>query len=56
MWKISFTLELPIKFDEIFKDTSVIFFIVDFSWWICELDNFTFKSLYWITFYIKKEN
>ena len=36
------SLELPIKFDERFKVTSVPFFIVDFNLLSCELDNFTF--------------
>ena len=36
------SLESPITFDEIFKVTSIPFFILDFNLFNCELDNFTF--------------
>ena len=44
-------LEPPIIFDQIFKATSVPFFIPVFNLLICELDNFTFKVLYKVTLY-----
>ena len=44
-------LEPPIIFDQIFKATSVPFFISVFNLLICELDNFTFKVLYKVTLY-----
>ena len=40
------SLESPTTFDEIFKVTSVPFFIPDFNLLSWELDNFTFKVLY----------
>ena len=46
MWKISSSLELPIKFDERFQVTSVPFFIADYTLLSCELEHFTFKVLY----------
>ena len=39
-------LELPIIFDDILKNTSFWFFIVDFNLLSCEFDSFTFKLLY----------
>ena len=45
MWRIGLTLELPTTFDERFKVTLVSFFIPDFNFLICELDNFAFKML-----------
>ena len=44
--KLVSSLELPIKFDERFKVTSVPFFNADFNLLNCELDNFTFNVLY----------
>ena len=38
-------LESPTKFDEIFKVTPVLFFILDFNLLSCKLNNFTFKVL-----------
>ena len=49
--KLVSQLEIPIKFNERFKATSVPFFIPDpnlLSYW---LDNFTFNVLYWLIFY-----
>ena len=40
-----------ITFDDRFKVTSVPFFISDFNLLKFELDNFTFKVLYLVTFY-----
>ena len=40
------SLKSPVTFDEIFKVTSVPFFIPDFNLLSFELDNFTFKVLY----------
>ena len=49
-----------ITFDDRFKVTSVPFFISDFNLLSFEIDNFTFKVLYLVTFYQyyikKKEN
>ena len=50
------SLESPTAFDEVFKVTSVPFFIPDFTLLSCELDNYTFKVLYWVIlhwYYIK---
>ena len=44
--KLVSSLELPIKFDERFKVTSVPFFMSDFNLLSYELDNFTFNALY----------
>ena len=52
--KLVLSLELPIKFDEKFKITSVPFFITDFNLLSCELDNFTFKVLHRVTLYKTK--
>ena len=46
--KLVLSLELPIKFDERFKVTSVPFFITDFNLLSFGWDNFTFKGLYWV--------
>ena len=43
--KLVSSLELSMKFDERFKVTLVTFFIADFNFLSCELDNFTFKVL-----------
>ena len=40
------SLESPTTFDEIFKVTSVFFFIPDFNSLSCQLGNFMFKVLY----------
>ena len=48
-------LEPPRTFDEIFKVTSVPFFIHNFNLISCELDNFSLKS-YVVSFYIKGKN
>ena len=44
----------PIIFDDSLKATSVSFFIADFSLLICEFDNFAFKLLYCVIYYIDK--
>ena len=44
--KLVSLLELLITFHEIFKGTSVLFFIPDFNLLSCKLGNFTFKVLY----------
>ena len=44
--KLVLSLELPFKFDERFRVTSVPFFIADFNLLSFEWDNFTFKGLY----------
>ena len=53
--KIVSSIELPIKFDERFKVTSVPFFIADFNFTFdllsCYLDNFTFTVFYWVILY-----
>ena len=49
--KLVLSLELPIKFDERFKVTSVPFLIPDFNLLSCEVDNFTFYILYWVILY-----
>ena len=49
--KLVWSLESIINFNEKFKVTSVTLFIPDFNLLSCELDNFTFKLLYW--YYIK---
>ena len=49
MWKsgkLVSSLEFPIKFDEIFKVTSLSFCIPDFNLFKFELDHFTFKVLH----------
>ena len=57
LWRKLFSsLESPTTLDEIFKVTSVSFFIPDFNLLSCELEYFTFTelyldNLYW--FYIK---
>ena len=49
--KLVSSLELPVKFDEKFKVTSVPYFIEDFNSLICELENFTLNVLYWVILY-----
>ena len=49
--KFILSLEIPIKFDERFKVTSVSFLISDFNLLSCELDNFTFNMLYSVILY-----
>ena len=49
--KLVSSLELPIKFDERFKVTSVLFFISNFNLLSCELDSFTFKVIHWVFSY-----
>ena len=49
--KLVSSLELPITFDERFKVTSISFRIHDFNLLSCELNNLTFKALYWIILY-----
>ena len=44
--KLFSSLESGTTFDEIFKITSVPFYIPDFNLLSCELGNFTFKVLY----------
>ena len=46
------SFEFPVKFDERLKVTSVPFFIADFNFLSCEVDNFTFNVIYWVV-YIK---
>ena len=48
--KLFSSLESPITFDEIFKITSVPFFIPNFNLLSYKLDNFTFKVLYWVIY------
>ena len=43
--KLFSSLVSPTTFDEIFRVTSVPFFIPDFNLLGCELDNFMFKSV-----------
>ena len=43
--KLVSSLELPIRFNERFKVTSVPFFIPDFNSLSYELDHFTYKVL-----------
>ena len=49
--KLVSSLESPIKFDESFKVTLVLLFIPDFNLLRSELDNFTYKMLYWVILY-----
>ena len=49
--KLFSSLESPTTFDEIFKVTSVPFFIPDFNLLSCELDNFTSNMLYLVNIY-----
>ena len=49
--KFALSLELPIKFDEKFEFTLVPFYFADFNLLICELDNFTFRFLFWVILY-----
>ena len=50
--KLVSSLELPITFDEKFKVTWAPFFIPNFGLLSFELDNFTFKRLYWVVLYL----
>ena len=49
--KLVSPLELLIKFEKLFEATPVSVFTADFSLLSCQLDNFTFKVLYWVNFY-----
>ena len=51
--KLASYFESPIKFQiyESYKVTWVPFFIPDFNFSSCKLDNFTFKVLYWVIVY-----
>ena len=51
--KLASSSGLPIIFDDNLKNTSVPFFIADFNLLSCEFDNFTFKLLYFESFYIR---
>ena len=54
LWgKLFSSLESRTTFDESFKVTLVPFFISYFLFYSlsCELDNFTFKELYWVILY-----
>ena len=44
--KLVLSLESLITFNERFKVTWVLFFVVDFNLLICKLDNYKFKKLY----------
>ena len=44
----------PIIFDDSLKTNSVSFFIAEFSLIFCEFDNFIFKLLYCVIYYIDK--
>ena len=48
--KLFSLLESPTVFDEVFKVTSVPFFVPDFNLLSCKLDNFTFK-VFQVIFY-----
>ena len=55
MQKISLSLlESLVTFDERYKITSVPFFTPDFNLLSCELDNFTFKELFYIDIILKQ--
>ena len=49
--KLVSSLESSTIFDESFKVTWVSFFIPNFNFWSYELNNFTFKVLYWVVLY-----
>ena len=49
--KLFSSLVSPTTFDETFKVTPVPFFVPNFNLWSYELDNFTFKVLYWVILY-----
>ena len=49
--KLFSSLESPARIYESFKDISVPFFIPDSNLFSSELDNFTFRVLYWVTLY-----
>ena len=51
MRKIILIIRITSTFDENFKVISVPFFMPDFNWLSSELDNFTFKVLYWVILY-----
>ena len=44
---------VPIMFNDNHRDTSVAFFVTDFSLLRCNIDNFTFTLWYWVVFIIK---
>ena len=46
--KLFSSLESPTTFEEIFKITSIAFFIPDFNLLSCDLDYFTSEVLYWV--------
>ena len=49
--KLASSLELPITFDDSFKDIPVAFFITDFNLLRGQFDDFTFKLLYSVILY-----
>ena len=49
--KLFLSLESPTTSDESFKVISVPFFIPYLNLLTCELENFTFKILYWVNLY-----
>ena len=52
LWgKLVSSLDSPTAFDETSRITWVPFFIPQFDLLSCELDNFTFKVLYWVVLY-----
>ena len=54
LWgKLVSSLEFPTTFDERFSVNVVLFFIPDFNLLSYELDNSTFKALYWVILYFK---
>ena len=53
--KLFSSLESPAVSDEKFKVTSVPFFIADFNFLSCELDNFIFNLLYLVIFILKQK-
>ena len=59
LWgKLYLLLDLRITFDKRFKVTSIPFYVPDFKLLSCELDNVTFKVLYWAIlywYYIKRK-
>ena len=59
LWeKLFSSLESPTTFDENFRVISLPFFMPNFNLLSCDLDNSTFKVLYWVVlywYYIKTE-
>ena len=56
--KLLSSLKPSATFNESFKVTAAPFFVLDFNWLSCELDNFRFKMLYLVIlyqYYIKTE-